>query len=235
MFSIPCINDISILMVYPLGFFYQFSLFVVFPRKRLQRHCRTAAQSKFLISVSQVFSQCDTDSYCEHTADGVYMQFSSFVSVCWSLCVLSLSLCVCVSLCVFVCDIKLWYQHKTYYLCETFIETYNFMHKQYSEAQGTKAEQVQNLKCEHGIIKQITSLHMTQKRRSRKNLKISGVAIKTRKDIDFKSLRLRSVVLLKKRLWQRCFPLNFVKFLRTAFLIKRLWWLLLLPLYCLFC
>ena len=100
MFSIPCINNISTLMAYPLGFFYQFSLFVIFPRKRLQRHCRTAAQSKFLISVSYVFSQCDTDSYCEHTADGVYMQFSSFVSVCWSLCVLSLSLCVCVSLCV---------------------------------------------------------------------------------------------------------------------------------------
>ena len=73
MFSIPCINNISTLMAYPLGFFYQFSLFVIFPRKRLQRHCRTAAQSKFLISVSYVFSQCDTDSYCEHTADGVYM------------------------------------------------------------------------------------------------------------------------------------------------------------------
>ena len=29
------------------------------------------------------------------------------------------------------------------------------------------------------------------------------------------------------RLWHRCFPVNFVKFLRTPFLIEHLWWLLL--------
>ena len=28
---------------------------------------------------------------------------------------------------------------------------------------------------------------------------------------------LRSATLLKKRLWHRCFPVNFVKFLRTPF------------------
>ena len=28
---------------------------------------------------------------------------------------------------------------------------------------------------------------------------------------------LRPVILLKKRLWHRCFPANFVKFLRTSF------------------
>ena len=33
--------------------------------------------------------------------------------------------------------------------------------------------------------------------------------------------------LLKKRLWHRCFPVNFVKFLRTPFYIEYLWWLLL--------
>ena len=33
--------------------------------------------------------------------------------------------------------------------------------------------------------------------------------------------------LLKKRRWRRCFPVNFVKFLRTLFFIKHLWWLLL--------
>ena len=32
---------------------------------------------------------------------------------------------------------------------------------------------------------------------------------------------------LKKRLSHRCFPVNFVKFLRTPFLIEHLWWLLL--------
>ena len=35
------------------------------------------------------------------------------------------------------------------------------------------------------------------------------------------------VTLFKKRLWQRCFPLNFVRFLRTPFLKEHLWWLLL--------
>ena len=38
---------------------------------------------------------------------------------------------------------------------------------------------------------------------------------------------LRPATLLKKRLWQRCFPVNFLKFLRTLFFIEHLWWLLL--------
>ena len=33
--------------------------------------------------------------------------------------------------------------------------------------------------------------------------------------------------LLKKRLWHRCFPVNFAKFLRTPFFIEHFWWLLL--------
>ena len=33
--------------------------------------------------------------------------------------------------------------------------------------------------------------------------------------------------LLKKRVWHRCFPVNFVKFLRTPFYKEHLWWLLL--------
>ena len=38
---------------------------------------------------------------------------------------------------------------------------------------------------------------------------------------------LRTATLLKKRLWHRCFPVNFAKFLRTPFLIEHLRWLLL--------
>ena len=38
---------------------------------------------------------------------------------------------------------------------------------------------------------------------------------------------LGAETLLKKRLWHRCFPVNFVKFLRTPFFIEHLWWLLL--------
>ena len=37
----------------------------------------------------------------------------------------------------------------------------------------------------------------------------------------------RPVTLLKKRLWHRCLPLNFTKFLRTLFLAEHLRWLLL--------
>ena len=39
---------------------------------------------------------------------------------------------------------------------------------------------------------------------------------------------LRATTLLRKSLWHReCFPVNFVKFLRTPFFIEQLWWLLL--------
>ena len=39
---------------------------------------------------------------------------------------------------------------------------------------------------------------------------------------------LRPATLSKKRLWHRCFPVNFVKFLRTPFLTEHLRWLLLI-------
>ena len=39
---------------------------------------------------------------------------------------------------------------------------------------------------------------------------------------------LRSATLLKKRLWHSCFPVNFVKVLRTPFFIEHLSWLLLI-------
>ena len=39
-------------------------------------------------------------------------------------------------------------------------------------------------------------------------------------------LRLRCATLLKKRLWRRCFPVNFAKFLRATFLTEHFQWLL---------
>ena len=42
-----------------------------------------------------------------------------------------------------------------------------------------------------------------------------------------KAAGLRPTTLLKKRLWHRCFPVNFVKFLRTTFLQNSSKWLLL--------
>ena len=41
-----------------------------------------------------------------------------------------------------------------------------------------------------------------------------------------KNSNLRSVILLKKSLWHRCFPVNFGKFLRTPFFTEHLRWLL---------
>ena len=38
---------------------------------------------------------------------------------------------------------------------------------------------------------------------------------------------LRLLILLKKRLWHKCFPVNFVKYLRIPIFIEHLWWLLL--------
>ena len=42
-----------------------------------------------------------------------------------------------------------------------------------------------------------------------------------------KAASLRPATLLEKRLWRRCFPVNFVKFLRTLFFTEHLRWLLL--------
>ena len=43
----------------------------------------------------------------------------------------------------------------------------------------------------------------------------------------YEGLCLRPATLLKKRLWHRCFPVDFGKFLRAPFLIEHLRWLLL--------
>ena len=37
----------------------------------------------------------------------------------------------------------------------------------------------------------------------------------------------RNKVILRKKLWHRCFPVNFAKFLTTPLIIEHLWWLLL--------
>ena len=38
---------------------------------------------------------------------------------------------------------------------------------------------------------------------------------------------LKSATLLKKRLWHRCFPMNFAKISKNIFFMEHLWWLLL--------
>ena len=44
----------------------------------------------------------------------------------------------------------------------------------------------------------------------------------------YKVAGLRPASLLKKRFWHKCFPVNFVKFLRTPIFTEHLRWLLLL-------
>ena len=66
--------------------------------------------------------------------------------------------------------------------------------------------------CEKGVLKNFTKFtvkHLCQ------NHFLNKVA------------DLRPATLLKKRLWHRCFPVNFAEFLRTPILIEHLWWLLL--------
>ena len=43
----------------------------------------------------------------------------------------------------------------------------------------------------------------------------------------FARVSFNKETLLKKRLWHRYFPVDFVKFLRTPFFIEHLWWLVL--------
>ena len=45
--------------------------------------------------------------------------------------------------------------------------------------------------------------------------------------IQFAGKHLCQSLFLKEKFWHRCFHMNFAKFLRTPFLAKHLWWLLL--------
>ena len=40
-------------------------------------------------------------------------------------------------------------------------------------------------------------------------------------------LKYMPATLFKKRLWRKCFPVNFAKFLRTPIFTEHLWWLFL--------
>ena len=48
-----------------------------------------------------------------------------------------------------------------------------------------------------------------------------------RNSLFYQAAGLKPATLLKKKLWHRCFSVNFAKFLRTPFLTVHLWWLLL--------
>ena len=66
--------------------------------------------------------------------------------------------------------------------------------------------------CKKGVLRNFTKFTGKHRRQSLFFNKVAG---------------LRPVTLLKKRPWHRCFPVNFVKLLRTPFIIEHHWWLLL--------
>ena len=66
--------------------------------------------------------------------------------------------------------------------------------------------------CKKGVLRNIAKLTEKHLRQGLFSNKVAG---------------LRPATLLKKRLWYRCFPVNFVKFIRTTFVTENLRWLLL--------
>ena len=66
--------------------------------------------------------------------------------------------------------------------------------------------------CKKGVLRNFTKFTGKHLRQSLFFNKVAG---------------LRPVTLFKKRLWHRCFPLTFAKFLRTPFFMEHFWWLLL--------
>ena len=71
---------------------------------------------------------------------------------------------------------------------------------------------VQRLFCTKGVLRNFTKFTGKHQCQSLFLNKVAG---------------LMSATLLKKRLWHRCCPVNFMKFLRTPFYIEHLWWRLL--------
>ena len=65
--------------------------------------------------------------------------------------------------------------------------------------------------CKNGVLRNFTKLTGKHLRQSLFFNKVVG---------------LRPATLLKRRLWHRCFPVNFEKFRRTPFFIEHLWRLL---------
>ena len=82
---------------------------------------------------------------------------------------------------------------------------FDFLHKLFASSRP-------DVFCKKGVLRNFTKFTGKQLCQSLFFNKVAG---------------LRPATLLKKRLWHSCFPVNFVKFLRTPFFIEHLWWLLL--------
>ena len=73
----------------------------------------------------------------------------------------------------------------------------------------------------------LTSIHVSVSNSKSSLTTKLGRIVRSRRPEVFCKTGVTSATLLKKRLWHRCFPVNFAKFLRAPFLTKHLRWLLL--------
>ena len=79
-------------------------------------------------------------------------------------------------------------------------------------------------------VSPITSNHITVFGSSRPEVVCKKLVLRNLVKLTEKHLcqiLFRNKVILRKRLWHRCFPVNFAKFLTTPLIIEHLWWLLL--------
>ena len=72
--------------------------------------------------------------------------------------------------------------------------------------------------CKKGVLRNFAKFTGKHLRQSQFFNKVAGL----QSQFFNKVLGLRPATLFKKRLWQRCFPANFVQFLRTPFLASPL-------------
>ena len=102
------------------------------------------------------------------------------------------------------------------HLCRSFIKIYEAL----SDVKNHPKTINQRTISQKNIISKNDSPHPN--RRSQQRCYVKKGVLR-----NFTKKSLRPAALLKKRPWHRCFPVNFVKFLRTPILKEHLRWLLL--------
>ena len=70
---------------------------------------------------------------------------------------------------------------------------------------------------EYGEVRSMQSLQQKKKKKKKNQTKLTSKCIFCYNTVN-KREYTRPVILLKNRLWHRCFPMDFAKFLRTPYL-----------------
>ena len=87
----------------------------------------------------------------------------------------------------------------------------------------------QRCSIEKGVLRNFTKFTGERLCQSLFFNKVAGLHPWKRQKTRFSDVfrKCSPATLLKTRFWYRCFPVNFVKFLRTSFFIEHFWWLFL--------